>query len=614
MKKTPLVLWVIVFLLASCEKAYKLPPSPERLIKSFTLAEGQYGDAKITIQENGSKIRIQVFEGADLKALVPHIVISDGAVISPASGQPIDVSQNHNYTYTVTAASGLTMKWEVEFEVLSISEYGTYIITDAQQAQYLSVTGDTLYNKKYDDGALVDASPKGSGTQVPRYQKWHLIRQEVVDGIAYYQIRNLHSGKLLTARGSEPQAEHALVQWSALGNETDRQLWTLEATSTLGHYTLVNKYFSATVGNISVTEWVIAPVEPDTYRDDAVVTFFNRNAAEQGSVAFDQGNSIPLSWGPNNGKVLWVTQDAWDGTSLRENNKFPCGFFFSYGNSLLLQPALDNWNPLHAPNVTVPNGANDRPRQVCTIQPNNTFAWPGPGVEIGNKVYVHCGEGTGLTATDQSLYVFTQSEGTVWETERTTPAGLSGQTGTIYSSGMVKASDGYVYAFGSESVGFGYESYLHVARFPQDNPQQWTFFDGTSWTATPVNGAASKIADGLGTLAISYLNGKYILMTMDQGFNCDVSRNIYMATADSPTGPFTERKLVYTINEYFYGQYARYYTPAIHPQFDNGKHELLVTYSLNYSACGLGECQEGVIDPYYYRVKGIRVPYSVIGL
>lgn len=599
--------------LTSCSKEYKMPPSPERLIKSFTLANGQYGSPQVTIQESGSTIKIQVFEGLNLKAVVPHIVVSDGAVVSPASEQPIDVSQNHQYTYTVTSASGLTMEWKVEFEVLSIGAYGTYLITDEQQTQYLSVLGDTLYNKKYDDGALIGALPKGLGAQVPRYQKWHLIKQDVAGGV-YYHIRNLHSGKLLTAVGNKPEANDALVQWSALDDEADRQLWKLEEASELGHYTLVNKHFSAAVGNMAAQHWVIGPTSSDTYRDDAVVQFFNRNDPGQGSVAFDQGNSIPLSWGPNNGKVLWLTQDAWDGTSLRENNKFPCGYFFSYGNSMLLQPTLNDWNNLHTPNVTVPNGANGRPRQVCTIQPNHTFAWPGVGVEIGNKVYIHCGEGSGLSAADQSLYVFTENAGTVWEAERTTPAGLSGYTDILYSSGMVKAADGYVYAFGSEAVGFGYETYLHVARFRQDDPQQWSFFDGSSWSSNPVKGATSKIADGLGTLAISYLNGKYILLTMDQGFNCDAKRNMYMATADSPTGPFTERKLVYTINEYFYGQYARYYTPAIHPQFDNGRNELLITYCLNYSACGLGECQEGVIDPYYYRVKGLRVPYELIGL
>ncbi|SEN48019.1 Ricin-type beta-trefoil lectin domain-like [bacterium A37T11] len=611
MKRTHLLCSLL--LLVACTKELKTPPSPERLIKSFRLASGQYGKAQMTIQEDKSTITVQIYDGLDLKALVPKIEVSEGAIISPASGQPIDVSKNHKFTYTVTAASGLSMEWEVEFVILTIGDYGTYLISDTAQKQYLSVLGDTLYNKKYDDGALVSTLPPG-GIQIPRYQKWHLIKKNTVNGVSYYQLRNLHSGKLLTADGNDPNTSIALVQRTSLTAETDRQLWKLDQTSNLGQYTLINKHFSSSVGNLPIQHWMMVPIEADTYRDDDVVRFFNRNESSQGSVAFDQGNSIPLSWGPNNGKILWVTQDAWDGTSLTQDDKFQCGYFFSYGNSMLLQPSAQDWNNVHTPNVTIPGGANGRNRQVCTIQPNNTFAWPGMGVEIGQKIYIHCGEGSGLGATNQSLYVLSENEGTVWEAERTLPAGLSGQVEIIYSSGMVKGADGFVYAFGSETIGFGYQTYLHVARFRQENPQKWSFFDGNSWTDAPIKGAGSKIADGLGTITVSYLQGKFILMTMDQGYNCDASRNVYIATADSPTGPFTNRKLVYTINEYFYGKYTRYYTPAIHPQFDNGRNELLLTYCINYSACGLSECQDGVIDPYYYRVKGIRVPYSIIGL
>lgn len=32
------------------------------------------------------------------------------------------------------------------------------------------------------------------------------------------------------------------------------------------------------------------------------------------------------------------------------------------------------------------------------------------------------------------------------------------------------------------------------------------------------------------------------------------------------------------------------------------------------SACSQPACGDGGIDPYFYRVKGIRVPYSMIGL
>lgn len=53
---------------------------------------------------------------------------------------------------------------------------------------------------------------------------------------------------------------------------------------------------------------------------------------------------------------------------------------------------------------------------------------------------------------------------------------------------------------------------------------------------------------------------------------------------------------------------------TIHPQFDNEKNELLLTYSLNFSGCKIDPYENGFLDPYYYRIKGIRVPYDMIGL
>ena len=101
---------------------------------------------------------------------------------------------------------------------------------------------------------------------------------------------------------------------------------------------------------------------------------------------------------------------------------------------------------------------------------------------------------------------------------------------------------------------------------------------------------------------------------MDQGFNCEDKRDIYISTSNSPTGPFTAQKYIYTVSEYFGGKYARYYTPSIHPESVNGRNELLLTFCLNFSGCGVTDCQNGYLDPYYYRVKNIRVPYSVVGL
>lgn len=480
-------------------------------------------------------------------------------------------------------------------------EYNTITLQNVQNDQYLEVGGDLLFNEKYKDSATLQQAP----TATQPWQKWQLIYQSTASNIKYYQIRNLHSGKLITA------TDGGFIQLSAMHG--DQQLWKLEPNSD-GYYKIINKANGKVLSTNGEAYWKINMIAAEAYRDDEVVRFFNRNNTSQGSAAFDQGNSIPLTWGANKGKVLWITQDAWDGVQLQPNNKFRCKDFHRYSNSVLIQPSKADWYPDHTLNITINNSTSNKPKQVFNIAPGTTWTWAGPGIEIGDKVYVHCGEGKGLDATGQSLYRLTQNAGLEWVAERFIPNGLENLKPVIYSCGMVKPGDGYVYVFGKEGINYNYASYVHVARFRESSPLQWEYYNGTAWTNKPNPGAAAKIADGKGTVSIDYLNGKYILMTMDQGFNCETSRNIYIATSSSPTGPFTAPTLVYTIQEYFKGKYARYYTPVVHPEFNNGRKELLLTYCLNFSGCQLEPCEGDYMDPYYYRVKGIRVPYAVIGL
>lgn len=533
--------------------------------------------------------------------------------------QPAEKSYRSDYIASVVTTAAL-------------SDYMTVTINNVRSSKFLEVGGNPLQNAKFKDNALLQQwETSVSGSDINLWQKWHLIYKTTVNGTRYYHIRNLHSGKLIDVPAANGNSGTVIQQYASFPVLADQQLWSLTEISS-GQYRITNKgnglvlsvaggatsngaqIIQETSVNDNRQYWAINAIAADTYRDDDVVRFFNRNNTSLGSAAFDQGNSIPLTWGGNNGKVLWVTQDAWDGSQVQPNGLFNCGDFHRYSNSVLIQPSKTDWNPNNAPNMTISNSTSGKPRQIFNIQPGTSWTWSGPGIEIGDKVYVHCGEGNGLNATGQSLYRLTQSTGTQWIAERTLPNGLASQTAINYSTGLVKPGDGFVYAFGSEATFFGYGSYIHVARFPESDPQQWQYYDGANWTSTPVTGTASKIADARGSNSIAYLNGKYILMTMDQGFNCDPERSVYIATSTSPTGPFTAQTLVYTIREYFKEQYTRYYTPVVHPEFNNGRNELLLTYSLNFSACGLDGCEGAYLDPYYYRVKGIRVPYSRIGL
>lgn len=534
-------------------------------------------------------------------------------------------------TQAQTDASG-----QAALSAQAISDYDLYTLQCVAGGKFIEVSGSLTQNEKYADGALLEQySASTSNNKINGWQKWQVVYRVTTGGVKYYQLRNAFSGKLLTVPSATTKAGTQLQQYLEFTVSVDQQLWRIDAIDDVGNYRITNKgnglaitnpgasvdngtAITQEVANSAVNEqkWTFALQPAEAYRDDQVVRFFNRNGSNQGSVAFDEGLSIPLS----SGKVLWVTQDAWDGSSLKSNDMLKGGYFFSYRNSLLLQPSASDWDS-GAPNVTIPGGAHDRDKQVFEDQVAKdgdlAYGWPSAGVEIGDHVYIQCTEGGANAKGDlkdkrQSLYDFTESSGTRWTAVRTLPQGMSDQTRIIYAKGMVKAADGYVYVFGTNKPDFA--DYVHVARFKTTDPQTWTFWNGTTWASKPDYDSDARIATAKASTNVSYVNGKYVLLTMDNGYFCTDARDIYMATATSPTGPFTALKKVYSIKEYMYGKYAKFYTPAIHPEAVNGRNELLITYCLNFSACDVSAKVNGEYDPYFYRVKGVRVPYSILGL
>jgi len=547
-----------------------------------------------------------------------------------------------------------------------------------RQKEFLSVSGSLLQNEKYkalqkvsvdllSENSSVDNSsiqpadlnivttyPK---TQLADWQKWHIIYKSSTGGQRFYQIRNAFSGQMLGIskayssgsgnNSSNNGQELQLVQTRVTAQTADSSLWQIlpypaaKSQDNPDGYILINKATGLAIGTdhkiihseqnktaplafsfvnpgdatSQIAIWKLSPLGATAYRDDAVVGFFERNEKSLGSVAFDQGNTIQLNWGPNKGKVLWITEDAWDGEQLQDNHQFSCKDFFRYRNSVLIQPSASDWNPNHTLNITRNDSRQHMPRQICDLIEGSEFAWPSVGIELGSKVYLQCAEGDGLgPLKSQSLYELSETGGLEWPVKRLMPGQMTIETRINYSAGMIDGGDGFVYVFGFQGKGYGYSLNLHVARFLKTDPMQWRFWNGRAWAQKPAVGSDASIATGKATVSVAKVNGKYVMMTMDQGFVCDSIRNIYLATADSPTGPFTPLKKVYTIREFLYGKFARYYTPVIHPEFDNGRKELLLTYCLNFSGCGVPDCKDGYLDPYFYRIKGIRIPYSIFGL
>ena len=619
------ILWSIFLclFLFSCEEETKPLPTTGRAIKSFKVKNGQIGVEKVDVEN--FTVHVTMDSSVDPTAIVPEITISEGASISPASGVAIDISKDLQFSYVVTAASGQAREWIISFEIvdnnINTMEYATFVITSVTENKVPGIQGDLLYNDKYWDRAAINLQ----NNEGRKWQKWHFILEKEENGKRYFTIRNLFSGLYLTLHGGNDANDQFLFQDQAYNEEREKQLWTIQTAET-GKYKIINKENGQLLtmadgalklladGNNVSQLWYLNPIPFESYRDVEVQNFFRRNEPWMGAVAFDQGNSIPLTWGDNKGKVLWITEDAWDAGQMLGPDRLNGNSFFKYNNSIILQPSKDNWNPHDATNLTNPDTRHpERVYQMMDVQEGMDWTWPGVGVEIGDKVYVYAGEGKGLEVINNALYILQQQSGTSWKVERKTPRNVGG------ADGMVKGGDDYVYCYSNQANdGIGYTTDLFVRRFSENNPlAEWTFWDGTGWSADPSK--KKSIATSKATTSVAKVGDKYVMMSMDMGFWCTEERNIYLSYATSPVGPFSSKVKVYEIEENIHGGKARYYTPIIHPWCVNEQNELLLTYSLNFSACDqqdyfFDENGNKAMNAYYYRLKAVRVPLSVIGL
>ncbi|MEO6148624.1 MAG: RICIN domain-containing protein [Mucilaginibacter sp.] len=536
------------------------------------------------------------------------------------------------------------------------SNHGTFYISNVNSGKVIEVKSTS----QLVDGEAIQQNPySGSGTATAPNQKWILIQQGTgsITSTTKFKIMSVVSGKYIEVplAGTSPGTQ----MWQDKANTNNAQQWYIQLVAT-------NKYKIVNVGNglvlaanlttngAAITQqtfvsgdtkqqWVLNSITAEAYRDDDVVNYFHRTASGT-TVAWDQGNTIPLTYSGNNGKVIWVTGDAYNGSQLNGNQKINCGTFFMYRNSALIQPASKSWDPALTTNITTTNSTVS-PLEIMESPGahGSTYRWPGPGVELSDKVYYFTYEsqyvsGSTTIPENQALYRLTQNTGSnAWGTAtRLTPAGMSGQTDIQYKEGMVKPGDGYVYVFGSKGIFFNTQN-IYVARFATGTPTTWQFWNGTAWTSTRTNAAAAIIHVGSGdytqqNVNISYVNGKYVLVQLDLGFFCDpASHDVYISTSATPTGPFTAPQKVFTIQDkYTDGHLAKYYTPALHPEFNNSSNELLLTYSLNYfgnnydpdgagplppTNCSTSYCAGTTDqDPNFYQLKAVRIPYSLVGL
>ncbi|RCH53914.1 hypothetical protein DJ568_15355 [Mucilaginibacter hurinus] len=340
------------------------------------------------------------------------------------------------------------------------------------------------------------------------------------------------------------------------------------------------------------------------YRDMQATNFFKRRS---GWVSGDGGFSIPL----DNNKVLWTFGDSGLDTYRPSDNTVSC--LFSVHNALILQDK-DRWSAAAAPTI-VDNASTDK--STFKIPGSKAFFWDGSGVQIKDTIYVACSGLEPSNAPDAwlgvkglpNIYMFKMKypEMTVAGYHKVQP-----EVGKFdFVIGLVKdEASGYVYAFGRKQIFLEFS--IHVARFPISNPNaRWTFWDGSKWGDDINKSATIGVGDSPGTTVFRVRN-KYVALSTEITFDCDDGKRIFASYSNSPTGPFTQRKAVYTIPDRYKGHTPLFYTPAGHGEYLNERNEVLITYSLNGYAPCVPNCSGPRSIRDNFTVQAARIPMKMI--
>jgi hypothetical protein len=341
-----------------------------------------------------------------------------------------------------------------------------------------------------------------------------------------------------------------------------------------------------------------APLKAAVYKDAAFTEFFRRT---NGIVACDGAFSVPLS----DGRVLWLFGDSY--VDCYREGTIPC--LFQVRNCAMLhhQDDLQSVQPLTGKHAGIKSFFKDGPAE-------EPWFWPVSGFQHSNSVYVYLttlrkkGTGNlGFASTGQDHIARISFP----EMEVAAYIPLPNFNGIDFGTGFIyEPAAAYTYAYGQKRNRMTLNIFL--GRFPTGAPTNtWTFWNGTSWSPNPTN-AVPVASQPATSVSVSKVRGKFLLTSSEFSIACDQGKEIYMSVADQPTGPFSPRKRIFTIDDTFQGHYPFFYLPVAHPQFINAQDEILVTYCLNnYEPC-VPACHNGRANPDHYRPRALRVPLKLI--
>ncbi len=234
-------------------------------------------------------------------------------------------------------------------------------------------------------------------------------------------------------------------------------------------------------------------------------------------------------------------------------------------------------------------GANSNKNSSAAVPPGypdeKKWYWPGHGFVNGDKLYIFQ---TLMYQGSDDMWGFMYETTHILEynlpgleLNKTTPIPFSGSTDIHY--GMAALNDGdynYIYAQVDVRNDADPISEVLVARTLSGNPySNWQYYNGSGWSTSPSD--AVKL-EGLASVPVSSqfnvfkLRNKYVLLTQKKTFN---SGEIYTFVANSPTGPWGNKQLIFKTYEQNTPHLFTYNAMA-HPQFEKDG-MILVSYNVN---------------------------------
>lgn len=257
------------------------------------------------------------------------------------------------------------------------------------------------------------------------------------------------------------------------------------------------------------------------------------------------------------------------------------------------------------------DGSLGTPLEAATSQYTYWY-WPGHGFQRGNTLYLFMtkfyqgGEGQwGFRFGGTDFVRIDMRDYSVKSIEEIYDINCPIHWGHC----VLKQGDWY-YVYGTRS-GAGYDpAQLCVSRAKFDETTDglgaYEYFDGKGWSSDP---AAAAACEGLDVsvseqFSVFAYDGRYVLLTQRRA---QQAGDIYSYVADTPVGPWYNKKLLYATTEQIEDPELFTYNAMAHPQFINDRGELLFCYNINSY-----NLQKPYLDVSTYRPVFLRVPMSVI--